>query len=565
MVLAIILLVNLIAAFIHRRFDLTSEKRYSLSDSTKKLLGGLKNKAFVKVYLEGDLQSSFLRLRNSTEDILKEMNSESGGKIQYEFINPVKNATNEDEKIKIYQEMAAKGLMPINLKLKTEDNYKEQVIFPTLEVNVNGKSWPVQILEQQIGYAPEEALNHSIISLEYKIANAIKKLTDNKTYTIGILQGHDEYIPSQLQDLNRLLAESRYQVNFYDVSKKQLSSAGDSLGTWFPENIDLIIIARPLKEFSDVEKYRLDQYVMNGGKILWAIDAMDARMEYMRNESNMFVAQGIQLNLDDLLFNYGVRINKNLVQDAQQSAPIPIIDNSTKEPMLFPWLFHPLLTPSYTHPIGKNLDPIYGQYSSGIDLIQNDIKKSVILSTSQYGRALPEPVRVHLASVNDKPDFKYFKQPNIPVAVLLEGKFPSLFRNRLDLTFVKQLQAIGKEPKNISRENKMIVISDGDILRNEVTSKGEVYPLGYEPYSHQTFANKDFVLNCIEYLIDPNNLLETRNKEIKVRMLDAKKIKLESTKWQFLNLLLPFGLVVVFGIIYHYVRKRKWTSAAQPK
>jgi ABC-2 type transport system permease protein len=566
MVIAIIVLVNFIASFLYKRFDLTSEGRYSLSESTKNLLENTKHKAFIKIYLDGeDLPSGFLRLRNATEDVLKEMNSESNGKIQYEFTNPVKNATNEDERIKIQQELISKGLIPTQLRVKKEDGFKEQLIFPCVQVSVNGKSWPVQILENQVGFPPEYALNNSIISLEYKIANAIKKLTDEKVYTIGIMQGHGELRPEELNDLANILTENKYEVNFYDVKKKVLSNQGDSLGSWFPQNTDLLIIAGPQQPFADVEKYRLDQYVMKGGKILWALEAMDARMDYLRNESNMFMAHGIDLNLEDILFTYGVRINKNLVQDGQQSAPIPILDEATKEPLLFPWLFSPLLTPSLEHPIGKNLDPVYAQYASSIDLIQNDIKKTVLLSTSQYGRAIPEPARVHLSAVKDKPDFKYFKQPKLPCGVLLEGKFVSAYKNKLGLDFVKKITEAGQAPKERGIENKMIVLSDADILRNNVSAKGEIYPLGFEQFSRQTFANKDFVLNCIEYLIDPNNLLSTRNKEIKVRQLDAQRTKTEGTKWKSLNLILPLSLVIVFAFIFNYLRKRRWTSANQPK
>ena len=240
-------------------------------------------------------------------------------------------------------------------------------------------------------------------------------------------------------------------------------------------------------------------------------------------------------------------------------------DEATKEPLLFPWLFSPLLTPSLAHPIGKNLDPIYAQYASSLDLIQNDIKKTVILSTSPYGRAIPEPVRVHLSAVKDKPDFKYFKQPNLPCGVLLEGKFVSAYKNQLGVDFVKKITEAGQTPKERSVDNKMIVLSDADILRNEVSSKGEIYPLGFEQFTRQTFANKDFVLNCIEYLIDPNNLLATRNKEIKVRLLDAQRTKTESTQWKTLNLVLPLSLVIIFAIIFNYMRRRKWTTAQLPK
>ena len=566
MVIAIIILVNFIASFLYKRFDLTSEDRYSLSDSTIKLLGNSNHKAFIKIYLDGeDLPAGFLRLRNATEDVLKEMNSESGGKIQYEFTNPTQNAANEDERIKIQQELISKGLMPTQLRVKKDDGFKEQLIFPCIQISVNGRSWPVQILENQIGYPPEYALNNSIISLEYKIANAIKKLTENKNYTIGIMQGHGELGTDELNDLANVLTENKYEVNFYDVTQKVLSKKGDSLGSWFPQTTDLMIIAGPKKPFSEVEKYRLDQYVMQGGKILWALDGMDAQMDYLRNEGNMFMSHGLDLNLEDILFTYGVRLNKNLVQDGQQSAAIPIMDEATKEPLLFPWLFSPLLTPSLAHPIGKNLDPIYAQYASSLDLIQNDIKKTVILSTSPYGRAIPEPVRVHLSAVKDKPDFKYFKQPNLPCGVLLEGKFVSAYKNQLGVDFVKKITEAGQTPKERSVDNKMIVLSDADILRNEVSSKGEIYPLGFEQFTRQTFANKDFVLNCIEYLIDPNNLLATRNKEIKVRLLDAQRTKTESTQWKTLNLALPLSLVFVFAIIFNYMRRRKWTTAQLPK
>lgn len=566
MVVIIIVLINFIASFIYQRFDLTSEGRYSISETTKNLLETNKHKAYIKIYLDGeDLPAGFLRLRNATEDLLKEMNSESGDKIQYEFVNPIKDASNEDERVKIQQELIAKGLMPTQLRVKKEDGFKEQLIFPCVMVTVNGKSWPVQILENQIGFPPEYALNNSIISLEYKIANALKKLTENKVYKIGIMQGHGELRPEELNDLANTLTENRYEVNFYDVKQKVKSNLGDSLGTWFPQDIDLLIIAGSQQAFAEVEKYRLDQYVMKGGKILWALDAMDARMDYLRNDANMFMAHGLDLNLEDILFTYGVRLNKNLVQDAQQSAPIPILDEATKEPLLFSWLFHPLLTPSFQHAIGKNLDPVYAQYASSIDLIENDIQKTVILSTSQYGKAIPEPARVHLAAIKDKPDFKYFKQPNIPVGVLLEGKFVSAYKNKLAADFVKQISAAGQVPKERSVANKMIVLADADILRNNVTSKGEIYPLGFEQYSRQTFANKSFVLNCIEYLIDQDNLLATRNKEIKVRLLDAQKTKTEANKWKMINLLLPLALVIVFALAFGYIRKRKWTKASLPK
>lgn len=559
-VAVILILIHMIGSYAYRRFDLTSEKRYSLSPATKNLLQNLPSNLYIKVYLDGELESGFLRLRNSTEDILKEMASYSQGKLTYNFVNPIEKATNEDEKVKIYQELAAKGLQGINLKLTSDESYKEQLVFPCMSVSIDGKSIPINFLEQQVGYSAEDKINHSIIGLEYKVANTIKKTIKPKEYQIVLLQGHGEYFPEQLFDLARLLEESKYDISAIDIRAKSSGQSADSVSGWIPPSTDLLIIARPTLPFTEVEKYRLDQYIMQGGKVLWAVDAMDARLEYMRNAENLFMAKSYDLNLEDLLFTYGVRINKNLIQDAQQSAPIPLLTTDSKEPVLLPWLYNPLLTPSYQSAIGKNLDPILSQYASSIDTIQNSIKKTVILSTSQYGRALPEPVRVHLSSIKEKPDFKYFKQKFLPAGVLLEGEFASLYKNRLHPDFVKQAGTLGIPPKEKSVKNRMIVLSDADIIRNEIGNGGEPYPMGYDPYGRQVFGNKDFILNCIEYLLDEENLLEARNKEIKVRLLDKKKIKVEAAKWRLINLLIPFLLVALFAIIYRYIRKRKWTT-----
>jgi ABC-2 type transport system permease protein len=554
-----LVMINVIAAFVYKRFDLTTEKRYSLSDATIKLLKQNKKNIYIKVYLEGDLESGFLRLKNSTKDILQEMKSASGGSFSYDFINPLPSTATEEQKFAIYQELAGMGLQPTNLKVRKEDQYEERIIFPSLLVSVGENTLPVQILENQIGYSPEEALNHSAISMEYKIANAIKKLSYNDIYNVSFLQGHGEYPPAYVFDFTNKLKESRYNVSFNAIGKGFISNTGDTIMPWNYKTCDLLIVARPVAPFSEFEKFQIDQFIMRGGKVMWLLDGMDADNGYLQNPELLFMAKSHSLNLDEQLFKYGVRINKNLVQDGQQSAPIPVIDNKTDEPMLFPWLYSPLLSPSNAHAIGKNLDPVLSNYCSSVDTIaENGITKTIILSTSQYGRALPEPVRVHLAAIKEKQDFRFFKQPFIPAGVLLEGKFTSLYKNRMEVDFVKKLQEIGISPIENGKNTKMIVFGDADIIKNHVSQKGEQYPLGYEIYSKQVFANMDFLKNCVEYLTDTNGLLTARNKEIKLRLLDKQKVKEESIKWQLINLLIPISLIVIFAFAYNYFRKRKW-------
>ena len=558
--IAIIFVINFLGQMLYTRFDLTKEKRYTISDASKKLLRNNKENIYIKVYLDGQLPSGFLRLRNSTKELLQEFQSYSKTKIQIEYINPLEKAKSDQEKKAIYKELVEKGLVPTNLKLKTDESYTEKIIFPAALVNVGEISIPVQLLENQIGYGAEEALNNSVILLEFKFASAIKKLTQIGTPKITFLQSYGTLLPAYVSDFKRSLEAAKYKVESIDITGKHLTKEGDSVSNWIDEFTDVLVIAKPQEKFSEKDKFRIDQFILKGGKVLWLIDVLTAEMDMIRNDSKMFMAQSKDLNLEDMLFKYGVRINKNLVQDAQMNNPIPIIDQTNMQPMLFPWLFFPLLTPSNQHAIGKNLDPIASYFASSMDTIQNNIKKTIILTTSDYSKALPEPVRVHLAAIKDKPDYQYFKQHHIAIGVLLEGKFTSLYKNRLDYAFMQNLTANNLKVLEEGIETKMIVISDGDLIKNDVSKEGAVYPLGYNQFTNQTMSNKDYLMNCIEYLIDDNGLMETRNKEIKLRLLDKVKLKQEQGKWQLINIIIPLLMVIVFALYFNYRRKKKFTS-----
>jgi ABC-2 type transport system permease protein len=543
------------------RFDLTSEKRYSLSENTIKLLKNLDQEVYIKVYLEGDLEAGFLRLRNATEDLLVEMKSHNSSKINYEFVNPVENLEKSTDKNLVYQQMMDKGLFPTNLKIKKDDeSYKEQIIFPCMLLRVAGQEIPIQILENQVGISPEDVLNNSQIALEYKVIHSIDKALNPERKLVTMLQGHDELDTNKTKSLVDVLTQNRYLVTFTNIREKRQSSQGDSIGTWFDEKSDLVIIAKPKLPFTEIEKFRLDQYVMNGGKILWILDMVDAEMNYFNTKGLSYIAGGLELNLDDILFQYGVRVNQNLLQDIQDMAPIKIVDNETNEPLLVPWLFSPLLTGNSKHPVSKNLAPMLTNFASGMDTISNTIQKTVLLSTSAYGKAFPQPVRVNLGLVKEKPDPKYFKTPHIPVAILLEGEFESVFKNRLSLDFIKQLEAIGYQTKTKSPKSKMIVISDGNFAQNEVSPTGKIMPAGFDINSQTRFANLDFLLNSIEYLTDSSGLMIARNKETKVRKLDINKTKSEKTTWQLINIVLPLGISAGFTLAYQYYRRRKWKN-----
>ncbi len=562
----IILAINFIGNFIYKRFDLTKEKRYSLASPSISLLKKLNQRVLIKVYLDGDLPSGFLRLKNSTKDILQEFKAYSNNKIEFEFIDPFKNAKSDAEKKAIYEQLLDKGLLPTNLKLKSDESYTEKIIFPSLLVSIGESSVPVQLLENQIGYSPDQALNNSVILLEYKISNAIKKIVRRDAPMISFIQSYGSLPEKNLADIKSTLSKAKYRIETVDITAKRPTGTGDSVSNWINELTDVLVIAKPQIPFSEKDKFRIDQFIMKGGKVLWLIDPMKADMDMLRSAEMMFTAQGVDLNLDDMLFRYGVRLNKNLLQDAQLNNPIPIIDQSNMQPMLFPWLYFPLLTPSANHPIGRNLDPIASYFSSSIDTIASiGIKKSILLTTSMYSRALPDPVRVHLSAIKEKPDFKYFKQRDIPVGVLLEGKFTSVFKNRLDYLFLQKLTENNIKVLENGVESKMIIIADGDIIKNDADESGQIYPLGYNQYTQQTMSNKDFVMNCIEYLVDNDGLIASRNKEIKLRLLDKAKIKEEKTKWQLINIIFPLGMIIAFGIFYAYRRRKKYANWDFPR
>ena len=555
--IVVLLLLNVVARFFYFRYDLTSEQRYSISKPTKTMVKDLKDIVTVKVYLDGDLNAGFTRLKESTRNLLKEFRAYGGKNIEYEFINPMAIQNLDDRKVMI-KDLIERGLAPTNLQTKSKNESKQQLIFPGALVTFAGHEVPVQLLDNQIGYGPQEILNHSEIQLEYKFANAIQKLTQLRPTRVAFIDGHGELSKLETADLRQTLKTMEFEVKDIDLSNTY----------YVPSTIDVIIVAKPRFTFDEQDKYKIDQYIMHGGKIIWLVDGTNATMDSLRtsHEGQQFVlGNENNYNLQDMLFKYGVRINSDVVQDMSMCNQIPMkTGNMGGSPQfqMFPWYYYPLLISDNNHAIIKNLDPVASFFPSSIDTVRNPgVTKTILLHTTDNAKAQMAPTRVHFGILMSKPNPAYYNQPKIPVAVLLEGQFESVFKNRMSPEFLAASDTIpALKFVEQSKASKMIVISNGDIIRNEMRSDSSYYPLGYYMFTKQQFANKDFILNCIQYLADDQGILETRNKEVKLRLLNTVKVEDEKLKWQLINILLPIILIVLFGIGFNAYRKRKYAQ-----
>ncbi|MCW5907946.1 MAG: gliding motility-associated ABC transporter substrate-binding protein GldG [Chitinophagales bacterium] len=554
LVLVILVLANVVSHYAYFRWDLTAEKRYSISKPTKELVRKLNDVVIIKVYLGGELNAGFTRLKESTRNMLKEFQAYGGKNIEFEFIDPMA-IENLEERKALITDLIQRGLAPTNLTTKSKTDTKQQLVFPGAMVVYGGREFPVNLLENQIGFSPQMVLNNSVILLEYKFANAIKKLTQYRPPRVGFIRGYGELNEAETTDIRQTLTILQYEVKDFDLVQNY----------YIPDRFDVIIIAKPQRAFDEKEKYKIDQYIMHGGKVLWLVDGTNATMDSLRVSYTGQFVQGTDYNLDDMLFKYGARINNDLVQDVNLNNPIPLVVGkmgNAPQTEMFPWYYFPLLVSDNNHAINKNLDPVAAFFASSIDTVKNPgVRKTILLHTSANAKAQLTPTRVHFGILQSKANPAYFNQPDIPVAVLLEGEFESVYKNRVSPEYLAASDTVEHlKFREKSPESRMIVIADGDVMRSEIRSDSTAYPLGYYLYTKQTFANKDFILNCIEYLADNNGLLETRNKEVKLRMLNSVKVEEEKLQWQLLNIALPIGLVMLFGLGYGFFRKRKYAA-----
>jgi ABC-2 type transport system permease protein len=544
--IAIIVLLNFVGSFFFSRFDLTSDKRYTLSPATKEMLSKLDDIVYFKVYLDGDLPAGFDHLKTSTKEMLDEMRVYSHNNIEYEFINP-NESPEKKKRDEISVQLMQNGLEPTYIEVKVEGGTSQQTVFPGAIATFRTRSFPVQLFKEQVGVSSDMQLNNSIQSLEYEISTTIRKLTMERKRKVAFTEGHGELDSVEVADIAHALGD------YYAVSRIKVEGKLKNLEKLNQQ--DAIIIAKPDTFFNEQSKFFIDQFIMKGGKVMWLLDGVYANMDSLRTSPQTY-AVGFPFNLENQLFKYGVRVNADLIMD-MRSGVIPVPVNNKFQ--LAPWLYFPLLGQSNNHPIVNNINLVKGEFTSTIDTVSTvGIKKTALLSTSKYTSVQNAPARIDIRTVFQEPDARMFNQANKPVAILLEGEFESLYKNHPlpGLDSIKEIKF-----KNKSPATKMIVVADGDIIRNSVQhSSNRAYPLGYDIYSHQTYGNKNFILNAVNYLCDDSGLLEVRSRELILRMMDRKKVTEEKFKWQAMNTALPILLIVIFGIIQAFTRKKKFTS-----
>lgn len=545
--IAIIVLLNVIGSFVFKRFDLTSEKRYSLSPATKDLLKNLDDIVYVKVYLEGEFPAAFKRLENSTREMLDEFRIYAqDNNLQYEFIDP---SADPDRKktMDLYKQLSDKGIRPTTIHVKEKDGSSQKIIFPGAIFTYKNRSMPLMLLKSQAGVRPEEMLNISEQALEYEISNTIRKLSTVHKPRVGFLQGHGELVENEVKDISHALSE------YYEVEEVRIDGKLNSLA-----GLRALIIAKPDSVFSEQDKFIIDQFVMKGGRVLWCVENVHATMDSL--QKGLTVGLPMSSNLDDQLFKYGVRINTNLVQDLQAAA-IPIVTGyvgNQPQQSLFPWYYFPLAVPDSKHPIVNNLNAVKFEFANSIDTVGNkEVNKTILLHTSKYTKLLNAPVRISLSIVQHEPNPEQFNKSFQPLAVLLEGEFESVFKNRLPAEMLNNKDIAFKEK---SAANKMIVVSDGDVIRNEIQkSTGNIYPLGVDRFTGQEYGNKNFILNCMNYLCDESGLISVRSRNIQLRMLDKTKVDSQGQMWKVINVAGPILLIMSFGAFQYFTRKKRYT------
>lgn len=556
-VLGLIFLFNWLGSFYFVRWDWSSEKRYSLSEETKKLLEEVENEVFFKVYLEGDFPAGFTRLNQKTKEMLDEFRAYNKN-IRYRFINP--NFEKDAEKRNLlYKELIEKGLTQTDLQVKTKEGLQQQLIFPGAIVSYDLYELPLDLLKNQMGVPPEAVLNNSIQALEFSIASAIKRLIQKQKPKVAFLKGHGELSREYLADISRALAID-YQLEEVEILGNPNILLSHFLTDSVVPKFSTLIIAKPEKVFDEKDKYVIDQFLMYGGKIFWLVDPVAASMDSLKNNQSI-MAITKYLNIEDQLFTYGIRLNNNLIMDLN-ARQIPLrtgqMGNQAKIDF-FTWYYFPAISSFSNHAIVKNLNAISTEFVSNIDTLpKKGSTKTILLATSRYSRVINTPAIINFDILQSEPDPRFFSQGNQNIAILLEGEFESVFKNRFS-PLAKDYPGIKSLNKSVNTQ--MIVVSDGDLIKNQLhNSQGYPLPLGYDQFTSQTFGNKDFILNAMNYLTDGKGLIALRNRELKLRLLDKAKTNEDRVYWQIFNSLLPIILVVVFGIVLVTLRRRKYTN-----
>ena len=545
--IVLLLVLNTIGSFFFFRFDLTKDKRYTLSPTSLQIIEQVKNPLYIKVYMQGELPAEFKRLQLETRQMLEEFQGYNS-KIVFEFIDPLEDEATSMDNIK---ELYRKGLTPINISVDDKGKQSQAMVFPWAIAVYDNKEVNIPLLKNIMGASTTDKVIGSVQHLEYSIADALNKITKEKQKKIAIIKGngelHEAYIAKFL-----LQTKESYHIGPFtlDSVTKQPVNTLEAL-----KKYDLAIVAKPTEAFSESEKQVLDQYIVNGGKTIWLMEQVVAEMDSLYSPTGSAMAFSRDLNLNDFFFKYGVRIYPDLVKD-EQGSPIKLAtgeQGSATQFQEFNWKFAPQVYPQSKHPIVKNLGGIKFDFANAIDTLKNGIKKTVLLQSSLYSKRIGTPTEINLNSVNEETTpADYLNKGTIPLAVLLEGNFHSMFENRVLAFDQTNFQASGKS-------GKMIVISDGDVIKNQLDKNLLPVELGYDQRSGNLYDNKDFLMNCVNYLLDDTGLINIRSKDLDLPLLDKEKVYENYTYIQFLTIGLPIVILAAFGFLFTFLRKRKYS------
>jgi gliding-associated putative ABC transporter substrate-binding component GldG len=543
----VLIVLNILGSLYFQRFDLTKDKRYTLSETSLNIVKQVRNPLSIKIYMDGDLPADFRRLQQETRQLLEEFQAYNSN-IVFEFVNPLEN---QEESMDLTKSLFQKGLTPINITVDDKGKQSQAMVFPWAIAVYDNKEVNIPLLKNRMGASTTQKVIGSIQHLEYSIADAINKITKDKQKKVAIIKGNGEMNEIHIAKMLMQIRESYYIGPFtLDSVAKNPTGSLEAL-----KKYDLAIISKPTETFSDEEKQVLDQFIMNGGKTLWLVDQVAADMDSLYNQSGATLAYPRDLNLNDMFFKYGFRINPDLVKD-EVGSPIKLAtgeQGSATQYQEFVWKYSPKVIPNSLHPIVKNLGEIKFDFASPIDTLKNGIKKTVLLHSSQYSKTIGTPSEINLNIVAEKTSPQdYINKGNLPLSVLLEGSFHSAFENRVLPFKENSFQAKGKP-------TKMIVISDGDLARNQLDKNMMPVELGYDQRTGNLYDNKDFMMNCINYLLDDTGLINIRSKDLDLPLLDKEKVYKNYSTTQFVTIGLPILILVVFGLAFTFIRKRKYS------
>ncbi|NAY91196.1 gliding motility-associated ABC transporter substrate-binding protein GldG [Muricauda sp. JGD-17] len=542
--LILVVAINLLGGLLHTRLDLTEDQRYTLSEPTVDVVQKFDSPVIVDILLDGNIPPEFSRLKTETVQLLESFASKNNN-IKYNLVDPLEDKSQAQNTI---AELQALGLQPANVTVEENGKVSQELVFPWALANYGDETVKVPLLKNKLGSTAEERINNSVQQLEYAFADAFTKLSTVEKKSIVVIKGNGElddiYLADYLTSIRDYYNIGAITLDSVDVNPEKVL---DQL-----KNFDLALIAKPTEPFSDEEKYVMDQYVVQGGKSIWLLDQVAMEMDSIYKGGGSAVAIPRNLNLKDFFFNYGIRINPVLVNDLYFTQIVLATgegNDSQYNPL--PWYYNPMVFSRNNHPINTNIEAVKFQFTAPIEMLENDYDKTVLLMSSPLSKTEGVPKQIGLDILNVPPNRESYNNGNQPLAVLVAGNFVSMYKDR-----VKPLEL--DNSVEIGTENKLIVISDGDVIKNQLRN-GRPLELGYDKWTNSFYGNKEFLVNCTNYLLDDTGLINIRNKEVSIPMLDAQKIAGQKTKWQLINIGLPVALTVLLGIFFNFYRKRKFT------